>query len=395
MKLIEVNDKKLNKEFHKVPFIIYKDDTNWIPNLKQDIDKIFDPSKNKLFELGGAAIRWVLKDDDNNLIGRVATFINPKTINIDPSKMRIGGLGFFECIDDQDAANILFDACKKWLSERDTEGMDGSINFGERNEFWGVLVENFTDPPVYQVNYNLSYYKTLFENYGFKVYFNQVLFFRMTHANLSVLYQRAFNNITRDPKFEIRNIEGIPLETVAEDFRTVYNGAWATHDGFKEMKPAAAQKIMQTLKPIIDPKIIAFVYHDKKRIAFYVNIPELNEIFKYVNGNLNWLGKLKFLYHKWKNPPKTMVGIVFGVVKEFHSKGVDAAMIQWFRNNVVDVAGYDKTVLTWVGDFNPKMISVSKKLGGKEYRKLSTYRYLFNKNAVFERHPVIMVDEKD
>lgn len=389
MKLIEVRGKKLNNDFHQVPFVIYKDDQNWIPNLKQDIDKIFNPQKNKLYNLGGEAIRWVLRDNSGDLIGRVAAFINPKTIDVDPHKLRIGGIGFFECIEDQKAANVLFDACKKWLEEREIVGMDGSINFGERNEFWGVLVENFTDPPVYQVNYNPPYYKSLFERYGFQVYFNQILFFRLTHDKLSVLYDRAYNFWSKDAQFEVKTIEGIPLKKVAEDFRIVYNGAWATHKGFKKMKPEAAQKIMQSIKPIIDPKIIVFVYYKKKPIAFYVNIPELNEVFKYVNGNLNWLGKIKFLFYKWAKPPKTMVGIVFGVIKEYHGKGVDAAMIRWYRDNIVDIAGYDKTVLTWVGDFNPKMINVSKSLGGKEYRKLSTYRFLFDSNARFERHPIL------
>ena len=389
MELLEVKDRKLKSDFHKVPFAIYKDDDNWIPNLKQDIDKIFDPTKNKLYQLGGEAIRWILKNDSGNLIGRVAAFINPKTIDIDPHNLRVGGMGFFECIDNQEATNILFDACKNWLEQRNAVGMDGSINFGERNEYWGILVENFTDPPVYQVNYNPPYYKTLFEKYGFQVYFNQILFSRRTRDKLSVHFERAYNNIMRDPKFEIKTIEGIPLEKVAEYFRIVYNDAWATHKGFKEMKPKAAQKIMQSLKPIIDPKIIVFVYYDKIPVAFYVNIPELNEVFKYVNGNLNWLGKLKFLYYKWKNPPKTNVGIVFGVVKKYHGKGVDAALIKWYVDNIVEIAGYDKTVLTWVGDFNPKMINVSESLGGKEYRKLSTYRFLFDPNIVFERHPVI------
>lgn len=389
MELIEVKDRKLNSAFHKVPFVIYKNDKNWIPNLKQDIDKIFNPDKNKLYQLGGEAIRWILNDDSGNLIGRVAAFINPKTINVDPHKLRIGGMGFFECIDDQSAANILFNACKSWLEKKKTVGMDGSINFGERNEFWGLLVENFIDPPLYQVNYNPTYYKSLFENYGFKIYFNQILFSRKTHDTLFSRYEQVYNNVMSDPKYEIKTIEGVPLEKIAEDFRIVYNGAWATHKGFKAMKPKAAQKIMQSLKPIIDPKIIAFVYYNEIPIAFFVNIPELNEVFKYVKGNLNWLGKLKFLYYKWKNPPKTMVGIVFGVAKEYHGKGIDATLIYWYRNNIVEIAGYDHAVFNWVGDFNPKMIHVAESLGGKEYRKLSTYRFLFDPNAVFERHPVI------
>ena len=389
MKLIEVNNKKLNKEFHKVPFIIYKNDKNWIPHLRQDIDKIFDQKKNKLFQMGGQAIRWILMGDNGELIGRVATFINPKTIDVDPHKLRVGGMGFFECINNQDAANLLFNTCKTWLQKRDVVGMDGSINFGERNEFWGVLVENFTDPPIYQLNYNPSYYKTLFQNYGFQVYFNQILFSRYIHDVLPAHYERSYKIVMRNPKFEIKTIEGISLEKVAEYFRIVYNGAWATHKGFKEMKPETAQKIMQSLKPIINPQIIVFVYYDKKPIAFYVNIPELNEVFKYVNGNFNWLGKIKFLYYNWAKPPKTMVGIVFGVIKEYHGKGIDAALIKWYLDNIVNIAGYNKTVFAWVGDFNPKMINVSKSLGGKEYRKLSTYRFLFDPNIMFERHPVI------
>ena len=389
MKLIEVNSKKLNNSFHKVPFIIYKSDKNWIPNLKQDIDKLFNPKTNKLYDIGAEAIRWVLVDENDNLIGRVATFINPKTV--DSGKMRIGGMGFFECINNQESANLLFNACVKWLKERGVEGMDGSVNFGERNEFWGLLIDNFKSPPSYQVNYNPPYYKSLFEHYGFKTYFNQILFARKLKYELSSFYERAYKKLASDSAYKFETIEGKSLVNVAEDFRQVYNGAWATHKDVKEMKSEVAQKIMQKLKPIIDPEIIAFVYYDNKPIAFFVGIPELNELFKYVNGNLNWIGKLKFVFNKWKNPPKTMVGIVFGVVKEFQGKGVDAALIRWFSSNVIEKLQYENTILTWIGDFNPKMLKIANLVGGKEYRKLRTYRYLFDKDAVFEKHPIVNV----
>lgn len=389
MKLVEVNTKRQIKAFHRVPFEIYNADKNWIPNIRQDIDKIFDPNKNKLYKEGGETIRWVLYDASNDLIGRVAAFINPRTLPKTDDKKKIGGLGFFECINDQKAANVLFEACQKWLSEKGIEGMDGSINFGERNEFWGVLIENFDDPPNYQVNYNPPYYKNLFESFGFRIYFNQILFKRLMHTQLSPMYKRVYDKVMADKKFEIKNIVGHPLTKVAEDFRAVYNGAWATHKGFKPMKPEAAQKIMKALKPIIDRRIIVFVYYDQNPIAFYVNIPELNEIFKHVNGNMNGWGKLKFLYYQRFQKRKTMTGIVFGVVKEWHGKGIDAAMIKWYRENIVDSVEYEDTVLTWIGDFNPKMIKVAQLLGGKEYRKLATFRIYFDPSVVFERHPMI------
>jgi hypothetical protein len=45
--------------------------------------------------------------------------------------------------------------------------MDGPINFGERDKFWGLLTEGFIEP-LFGMNYNFPYYKDLFENYGFK-----------------------------------------------------------------------------------------------------------------------------------------------------------------------------------------------------------------------------------
>ena len=127
---------------------------------------------------------------------------------------------------------------------------------------------------------------------------------------------------------------GKGLAETAEDFRVVYNNAWGGHHGFKKMGKAQAQKVMEALKPVIDKDIIVFAYHKKKPIGFYVNIPELNEIFKYVQGNLNLWGKLKFLYHKWKGTPKTMVGIVFGMEIAYHGVGVEGAIITWAEKNI-------------------------------------------------------------
>ncbi len=190
-------------------------------------------------------------------------------------------------------------------------------------------------------------------------------------------------------KVECNNIEGQSLEKVTDDFLHVYNGAWGGHDNFKPMKRDAAKKIMKSLKPVIDKRIVIFAYNEGEPIGFFVNIPELNEIFKYVDGNLNWLGKLKFLYHKWRGTPRTMVGIVFGVVKKWHGKGVEGAMINWSGEYLKKNNCYDEIVMTWIGDFNPKMIKVCENLGATRYREMKTYRYLFDRSKPFQRCPVI------
>ncbi len=67
MKIIEVTNTKTTQDFLNLPWLIYKDDKNWIPHLKQDIEKVFDAKKNKAHR-NGKIIRWILVDDQNKVM---------------------------------------------------------------------------------------------------------------------------------------------------------------------------------------------------------------------------------------------------------------------------------------------------------------------------------------
>lgn len=388
MRAVLVNDSSTLQDFHKVPKLIYATDPNFIPHLKQDVDKIFDPKKNKLLrQKNGKAARWIFFNGANQLVGRVAAFINPKIAFTE--KQPTGGMGFFESVNDQETANFIFDTARQWLSEQGMEAMDGPINLGERNQFWGCLTKNFTDPNSYGMNYNLPYYPELFENYGFQTYFEQYLFKRPVLMPVQEIFIRKNKTLREKHGIHVDNFVNKPLEQAARDFLTVYNAAWGGYADYQPMTSEVAEKIMNSLKPVIDKKILIFAYHGETPIGFFINIPELNEIFKYVNGNLNWLGKLKFLYHKWKGTPKTMVGVIFGVSREWHGKGVEGAMIDWAGSYVTKNTNYQEIILTWIGDFNPKMLRVARNLDATRYREMKTYRYLFDRNKPFERYPMV------
>lgn len=393
MTITEATEGKALHDWMRVPWRIYANDTNWVPHLKQDVEKVFDPEKNKLLQARpdrkpGAIKRWVLYDDAGKAAGRIAAFIDPKTAWSD-KQQPTGGCGFFECIEDQKAANLLFDTARDWLKGQGLEAMDGPVNLGERNMFWGLLIENYTDLPIYGTNYNPPYYVQLFETYGFQIYFKQLFFKRSAITPVQPIFHRKYKQFQDDPDITVRDVRGMSSEKLAEDFRTVLNAAWVDHENFKPMPKEVALKTIKQMKPVMDPRIVVFVYHKDQPIAFFVNLPELNEIFRYVDGNLNWLGKLKFLWHKWKGTAKTMTGIVFGVVKEWQGKGVEGVMIVHTSKWLMETGRYNDTVLTWIGDFNPKMLRVCESLGASNYRTLATYRYLFDRSKTFERLPLI------
>lgn len=387
MKLVQVSDKKTNNAFFNVTRLIYAQDKNYIPHIRQDIEKVFDTLKNKLFKQGGKCERWVLFDENDRAVGRIAAFVNPKTVST--GKHRIGGMGFFECIDNDDAANILMNASKEWLINEGMQGMDGPINFGERDQFWGLLTENFTSKPSYGLNYNPPYYQKFFENYGFREYFKQLVFWRDLQIPAQEIFVKKADIASSNSEFFVKGMRGISHETIASYFLEVYNSAWGGHEGFKSMRIEQARSIIKSMKVIMDPDILIFAFMGEKPIGFYLSIPELNEFFVHVNGNLNWLGKLKFIYHLKFKKRHTMLGIVFGVSKEFQGKGVEGAMIKYCGEVVVPMGRYKDTILTWIGDFNPRMLKVIRNLGTELHRTLTTYRLYFDATIPFERHPVI------
>ena len=384
MQVIEVNSAGHKKDFLLLPKLIYASDANWIQPLNDDIESVFNTAKNKFFR-HGECTRWILKNNSNKVVGRIAAFIDKKTATKN-NKQPTGGIGFFECIDDKDVAFKLFDTAKDWLVERGIEAMDGPINFGERDSWWGLLVEGFHEPP-YKMNYNPVYYQEFFESYGFKIYFKQYCYGLKVRSELDGKFSERHALIKADKDFKAIHVKKSQLEKFAEDFRAIYNKAWVKHGG-KELESKQVQQIFKKMKPVMDEKIIWYVYYKNVPIAFWVNLPDINQIFKHFNGRFGWFEKLRFILMLKQRVSKRMIGLVFGVIPEFQGKGVDSFMIIEGVTIIRKETQYQDCELQWIGDFNPKMVSVAESLGSWRSRTLITYRYLFDRTKPFERHPI-------
>lgn len=386
MKIVEVLDLSQRKEFLEMAVRLYKNEKNWIRPLDKDIEGIFHTDTNKLFRQGGKAKRWLLLNDKNETIGRIAAFLHPKWKEEQPT----GGLGFFECIDDIKAAFKLFDTAKEWLQSEGMEAMDGPVNFGERDKWWGLLVNGFS-PPNYNMPWNFGYYQKFFEDYGFQVYFKQFTYMRPVQGvGFDEKMVARAKEVLKDPDFEFRHMEGKELkEKAPQYFMDVYNKAWSRHMG-KTLTLKETQLMFGKMKPIMDPRLIFFGFHKGEPVSFFINIPEINQLFKYVDGKLDLWGKVKFLYNKTFNPPNKMLGLVFGVIPDFQGKGVDSAMIMAYNEKFAkhDRFTYKTIEMNWIGDFNPKMMRVCEQLNAEIYKTHHTYRYLFDRSKPFKRHRI-------
>ena len=382
MILQEVLTAEDEKRFIAFPEALYTGLHAWIRPLDEDIRAVFDREANKTFEYGECN-RWLLVEQ-GNILGRIAAFVtNPKAEGRDASLA--GGVGFFECVDRQDAANALFDGARQWLAEKGATYMDGPINFGRRDKWWGLLTKGFDEEPNYQCTYNPPYYQRLFEAYGFRTYYEQFTFRRRISDPVSPRLEKKAHLIAEDPSYTFTHFRTSEFDRFATDIIEVYNKAWVKHEGVNPISPEQGKDMLKRLKPILDERIIWIAYFRDSPVAIFVNIPEINQILKHLNGSLKGLGKIKFLWYKKMRPTRKVLGMIFGVVPEHQGKGVDGAIIQHFAQYARANLPYEFFEMNGIGDFNPKMVIVAKQVGGDVTKIHTTYRFLFDPDAPFER----------
>jgi hypothetical protein len=390
MTVVEVKEASHINSFLNLVDSIYKNDPNYIRPLDAMIEEVFDPSKNSLFATG-SAVRYLLVDG-NRPVGRIAAFVNgQKAYGYDQPT---GGIGFFECVNNQDAAFMLFDVAHRWLKNKGMEAMDGPINFGENVNFWGLLVEGFT-PPGFGMQYNPSYYREFFEAYGFEVYYEQIT----NHLDLKAPFPERFWRIAeralQKPGLEFRHFRLDELDKFVADFIEIYNQAWKFHEGFVPMQEAPLRAVLQKSKSFIMEELIWYAYSNGKPIAFLVMFPDANQILRHFNGKLNWWNKFQFVYYKWRKEMTRIRVTVLGVIPEFQRSGIESCLFYKLRDEVLARPHLNEMELSWVGDFNPKMRALQEAMGASFAKRHITYRYMFNPDLRGSvKAPIIPVDTK-
>ena len=362
----------------------------WVCPLDNDIRNVFNPERNKKFN-NGEAIRWTAFDcATGEAVGRIAAFYENNAS--DDYEQPTGGCGFFECIDSQQVANMLFDACRDWLKSKGMEAMDGPINFGSRDAWWGLLVDGFQYQALYTNPYHQPYYKALFENYGFQNYFNQNTYvWRAESGVLSEVALEKARRVLSNPEYQIKDVTNTDLSEAAENLRTIYNKAWALFTGVKPMSEQEAQKLMQTLKPIIDPNLIYFAYHNDVPIGFFVMVPDLNCVIGKFGGRFGIIEKLRLMWElKVRKSCDRVFGIIFGITPEYQGKGIESAIMTYILENYIQTgrSPYKTFEFAWIGDFNPVMNRmIERYVCATKHKMHTTYRFLFDRTREFHRCP--------
>jgi len=364
----EVVTKRDAMRFIKVPWLVYKGDPYWVPPLIFDMkNTLARPLGRKathpFFEFGEAA--FFIAERDGIAVGRIDAHINHK--HDEHHKVRDGFFGFFECIDDEEAARALFAKAEEWCRARGATRMVGPMNFTIYDEI-GILVDGFDNEPkqpiVLEV-YNPRYYIDLLAKAGYVKDIDWLSFLITQEVRIPEIVVKIRKRLV-SKGFVFRCINMKRVEQEVDSIKDVINTAWSENWGHVDYTDAQFAAIVEALKLIVDPRFVFIVEKDGKAVACSITLPNINPSIKKMNGRLFPFGWWHFLRSK-KNADGLRT-FLFGVRQDYRNRGIDAVLILDTINNAI-AAGHSWSSCSIIVENNVKMIQPVIDWGGKEIKR--------------------------
>lgn len=370
IKISTVNNKSDLNRFIKFQWEIYKGDPYWVPPLIMERKHLLDKSKNPFFK--EAEAEYFIAEQDGKIVGRIAAIKND--VHLKHHKDDNGFFGFFECINDQSVANLLFDTAKSWLMKKGLKGMLGPANPSSNDE-WGMLYDGFNDSPRLLMTYNPKYYIDLCEQYGMTKAKDLFAYKLENHKVMASDKLKRVQQLAKDRyKIKIYQLDMKNFKQELEKVKYVYNKAWALNWGFIPLSDEQIDAMAKDLKPLAEPSLILFGEIDDKLVGFSLVMLDYNEIFKSMNGRLLPFNFIKLLTQKKKIKWSRI--ITLGIIPEFQKKGLDS-VFYWEIVNRAHQIGIDLGEASWILEDNEMMNRGAAVMGGEKYKTYRVYEYKF------------------
>lgn len=355
--------------FLDVPAHVYKNDSNWVPPLRSDIAKQFAPT-NPFFEYGKLQAFIALEEGEKppQAVGRIVAAVNQRLI--EREGQNVGLFGFFECVPDLAIAKSLLEAACQWLQEQGMTLARGPIDLSTHNNCL-CLVDGFDSPPMVMMPYNPPHYPEFLERDGWQKAKDAYAYDFPLNEPLSEKFEKAYRIACKS------GITFRPLRTKGEGFAqdciSIYNLFNRAFVNNWSSAPRSQEEFLEeakALQSLVDPDVFPVAEDNGEMIGFWMGLPDYNIPLKHVNGKLNWLGILKFLWYRRQIDQGRVIAICS--LPEYRRKMVPLALIYLgMQGGIQKGKPYKRAELGWVWEDNFPSRKVIEAAGGKIYK---TYR---------------------
>lgn len=355
-------------DFIQFPWQVYRHNEYWVPPLLSERREFLDPERNPFFK--HAQVELFLARRGTQMVGTIAAFTNHAYNEF--QGVNTGFFGFFEVLDDAQAAAALLRTAESWAKEAGHETILGPAQFSTNDEV-GLLVDGFNDVPRVLMTYNPPRYRDYLEAAGFQKAMDLWAYEIAVEGfiqNIPPKLLRVVEKVKARRNLVVRKINMKDFDQEVERFKRVYNKSWERNWGFVPMTDEEIDHLASQLKQIIDPDLVLMVESEGEVVGVSLTLPDLNAPLRLAYprpGVPELLTMLKLLWH-WKVRRRIEWIRVFalGVLPEFRGQGIDAMMYLETANNAAR-KGYRRAEMSWILENNDMMNRSIQLLGGEVY----------------------------
>lgn len=315
------------KKFVKFPFQLYKDSPYWVPPIINDEIASFDATKNPVFENAEASFFLAYKNGE--LVGRITAIIN--WLEINEQKIKKMRFGWFDFIDDFEVSKALLDKVAEIGKENQLDYMEGPVGFSNLDKV-GVLTEGFDHIGNMITWYNHTYYKSHYEEHGFKkekeYLENKFLF---ANADPKDFYKA---NILIKKRYGLRELNFTNSKEImpwVDKMFDLFNDSYSVLSSFVKITDVQKEYFKKKYISFINPEYIKFVVDQNDQlVAFAIVMPSFSEALQKAKGKLFPTGVFHLL--KAKKHSKDVIFYLIGIHPEYQNKGVNAIIFnEYYR----------------------------------------------------------------
>jgi len=357
------------KQFIQLAWDLYRNDPNWIPPLRQNIEELVGFREHPFYK--HAAGQPLLALRDGKACGRLVAIDNEYHNQRYHEKR--GMFGFFECIDDQEVATALFDEARQWLAARDIHCLRGPIN-PSLNYECGLLTQGFDTPPYFMMTYNPPYYAGLIEAYGFQktqdlyAFWGEIGMLDGLDKKLKFVVEEA----TKRFNVKLRRMNTSRFRQEVETFLHIYNESMAGTWGFTPLSPEEMEHMGASLKHLIVPELTTIAEVDGRPVACVFGLLDYNPRIKKIVGRLFPFGFLRLLWNR--KAIKNVRLISTNVLPEFQRWGLGLVVLARLVPDLL-AWGVKEIEFSWVLESNHLSFRSLERGGAKLYKQYRIYDY--------------------
>ena len=360
---LDISRRSDRRRFIELDRSIYEGDASWIAPLRVDMHTLLNPRKHPFHE--HAEVAAYIVERDGAAVGRITAHVNHRhTERWDDGA---GFFGFFECANDPEAADALFEQATAYLRGKGCRTVRGPFSWSP-NEEVGLLIDGFDSSPVIMMPYNKPYYAELLEHAGFTKRKDLLAYEIRDAADIPDRLARGVELIKKRHGVTVRPIDMKRFDEEVDLAKWVYNEAWEENWGAVPMTDREFDHLAKDLKMIVEPSLVLFAYVGDELAGFSLAVPDANQAIKQANGRLLPFGIIRMMRHLRKVNYVRVLAL--GVLEPFRNRGIDIAMYyQTFKNGLEH--GYHSGEFSWILEDNYAMRNALEKFGA---RPTKTYR---------------------